>query len=331
MSFSEILMKLAEKKALEGDVSMAYSLMSEAEEKDEKDESLAEMIKRGKDTKKTSALELMIKKYASKGGKGSYKDKIKSMDGFMKMDGKAFCFTNNAQAKKALAVAEQAANFLNWQVMKGDGCFKLMEVGMDKKANVLEQMIHKYAGDLDEIGMSKQNEPDDQELFDFLKKNPGYFDDLLKPKKEYDEPDDQELFDFLKKNPGYFDDLLKPKKEYDEPDDQELFEKLRINPDLLKNPRFSSLKDLIKKYAKEDWEITSEEFYEPPANTDVDPLKFDDVFDAMGRGFEDGMRHPDDKKNPYNPVEHDDDLFNAYENGFESALDQHTRNMSRGM
>jgi hypothetical protein len=253
------------------------------------------------------------------------------MDGFMKMDGKAFCFTNNAQAKKALAVAEQAANFLNWQVMKGDGCFKLMEVGMDKKANVLEQMIHKYAGDLDEIGMSKQNEPDDQELFDFLKKNPGYFDDLLKPKKEYDEPDDQELFDFLKKNPGYFDDLLKPKKEYDEPDDQELFEKLRINPDLLKNPRFSSLKDLIKKYAKEDWEITSEEFYEPPANTDVDPLKFDDVFDAMGRGFEDGMRHPDDKKNPYNPVEHDDDLFNAYENGFESALDQHTRNMSRGM
>ena len=302
MSFSEILMKLAEKKALEGDVSMAYSLMSEAEEKDKKDESLAEMIKRGKDTKEASTLELMIKKYANKGGKGSYKDKIKSMDGFMKMDGKAFCFTNNAQAKKALAVAEQAANFLNWQVMKGDGCFKLMEVGMDKKANVLEQMIHKYAGDLDEIGMSKQNEPDDQELFDFLKKNPGYFDDLLKPKKEYDEPDDQELF-----------------------------EKLRINPDLLKNPRFSSLKDLIKKYAKEDWEITSEEFYEPPANTDVDPLKFDDVFDAMGRGFEDGMRHPDDKKNPYNPVEHDDDLFNAYENGFESALDQHTRNMSRGM
>ena len=302
MSFSEILMKLAEKKALEGDVSMAYSLMSEAEEKDKKDESLAEMIKRGKDTKKTSALELMIKKYANKGGKGSYKDKIKSMDGFMKMDGKAFCFTNNAQAKKALAVAEQAANFLNWQVMKGDGCFKLMEVGMDKKANVLEQMIHKYAGDLDEIGMSKQNEPDDQELFDFLKKNPGYFDDLLKPKKEYDEPDDQELF-----------------------------EKLRINPDLLKNPRFSSLKDLIKKYAKEDWEITSEEFYEPPANTDVDPLKFDDVFDAMGRGFEDGMRQPDDKKNPYNPEEHDDDLFRAYENGFESALDQHTRNMSRGM
>ena len=273
MSFSEILMKLAEKKALEGDVSMAYSLMSEAEEKDKKDESLAEMIKRGKDTKEASTLELMIKKYANKGGKGSYKDKIKSMDGFMKMDGKAFCFTNNAQAKKALAVAEQAANFLNWQVMKGDGCFKLMEVGMDKKANVLEQMIHKYAGDLDEIGMSKQNEPDDQELF----------------------------------------------------------EKLRINPDLLKNPRFSSLKDLIKKYAKEDWEITSEEFYEPPANTDVDPLKFDDVFDAMGRGFEDGMRHPDDKKNPYNPVEHDDDLFNAYENGFESALDQHTRNMSRGM
>jgi len=276
--------------------------MSEAEEKDKKDESLAEMIKRGKDTKEASALELMIKKYANKGGKGSYKDKIKSMDGFMKMDGKAFCFTNNAQAKKALAVAEQAANFLNWQVMKGDGCFKLMEVGMDKKAHVLEQMIHKYAGDLDEIGMSKQNEPDDQELFDFLKKNPGYFDDLLKPKKEYDEPEDQELF-----------------------------EKLRINPDLLKNPRFSSLKDLIKKYAKEDWEITSEEFYEPPANTDVDPLKFDDVFDAMGRGFEDGMRHPDDKKNPYNPEEHDDDLFRAYENGFESALDQHTRNMSRGM
>jgi len=211
MSFSEILMKLAEKKALEGDVSMAYSLMSEVEKKDD-NESLAEMLKNGKDKEEknskkaanelyqqaydelfgdlvdsgmsekeaerylekndhlvhdkyvdiisgkidmarmqekdafSSTLNSMINKYASEGKKGSYKDKIKSMDGFMKMDGKAFCFTNNAQAKKALAVAEQAANFLNWQVMKGDGCFKLMEAGMDKKSSVLKNLIRKYAG-----------------------------------------------------------------------------------------------------------------------------------------------------------------------------------------
>ena len=146
MSFSEILMKLAEKKALEGDVNMAYSLMSEVEKKDDH-ESIAEMLKNGKEKDAySSTLNSMINKYASEGGKGSYKNKIKSMDGFMKMDGKAFCFTNNAQAKKALAVVEQAANFLNWQVMKGDGCFKLMEVGMDKNSSALKNLIKKYAG-----------------------------------------------------------------------------------------------------------------------------------------------------------------------------------------
>ncbi len=150
MSFSDILNKLAEKKAIQGNSDFAYRLISVAEkmeEKKEEEETKAEMIKRGKD-KKASTLEQMIHKYAGKEGKGSFKNKIKEMDGFLRMDGKAFCFQNNAQAKKALGVAEQAANFLNWQVMKGDGCFKLMEVGRDKKASTLEQMIHKYAGDL---------------------------------------------------------------------------------------------------------------------------------------------------------------------------------------
>ena len=289
MSFSDILNKLAEKKAIQGNSDFAYRLISVAEkmeEKKEEEETKAEMIKRGKD-KKASTLEQMIHKYAGKEGKGSFKNKIKEMDGFLRMDGKAFCFQNNAKAKKDLGVSEQAANFLNWQVMKGDGCFKLMEVGRDKKASTLEKMIYKYAGDLDELGMSKQNEPDDQELFDFLKKNPGYFDDLMKPIKEYEEPDDQELF-----------------------------EKLKKNPDLFKE---SSLKDLIKKYAKEDWEISSEEAYEPFVNTDADPLQFDDIYDAMGKGFEDGKRDPDTNKNPYDPVKHDDSLVKAYNDGFETA------------
>ena len=105
-----------------------------------------------KEIKKTSStLKSLIHKYAGKEGKGSFKNKIKEMDGFLRMDGKAFCFENNAQAKKALAVAETAANFLNWQVMKGDGCFKLMEVGMDKKSNTLKEMIKKYAMEFDDF------------------------------------------------------------------------------------------------------------------------------------------------------------------------------------
>jgi hypothetical protein len=105
-----------------------------------------------KEIKKTSStLKSLIHKYAGKEGKGSFKNKIKEMDGFLRMDGKAFCFENNAQAKKALAVAETAANFLNWKVMKGDGCFKLMEVGMDKKSNTLKEMIKKYAMEFDDF------------------------------------------------------------------------------------------------------------------------------------------------------------------------------------
>ena len=260
MSFSDILNKLAEKKAIQGNSDFAYRLISVAEKMEEEkkeEETKAEMIKRGKD-KKASTLEQMIHKYAGKEGKGSFKDKIKEMDGFLRMDGKAFCFQNNAQAKKALGVAEQAANFLNWQVMKGDGCFKLMEMGRDKKAITLEKMIHKYAFDLYERGMSEQNEPDDEKIF----------------------------------------------------------EKLRKNPNLFKE---SSLKDLIKKYAKEDWEISSEEAYEPFVNTDVDPLQFDDIYDAMGKGFEDGKRDPETNKNPYDPVKHDDSLVKAYNDGFETA------------
>ena len=148
-------------------------------------------------------------------------------------------------------------------------------------------MKDKNARDLDEPGVGKQNEPDDQELFDFLKKNPGYFDDLMKPIKKYEEPDAQELFERLRKNPNLF--------------------------------KESSLKDLIKKYAKEDWEISSEEAYEPFVNTDVDPLQFDDIYDAMGKGFEDGKRDPETNKNPYDPVKHDDSLIKAYNDGFETA------------
>ena len=366
MSFSDILNKLAEKKAIQGNSDFAYRLISVAEkmkEEKEEEETKAEMIKRGKD-KKASTLEQMIHKYAGKKGKGSFKNKIKEMDGFLRMDGKAFCFQNNAQAKKALGVAEQAANFLNWQVMKGDGCFKLVEMGRDKKASTLEKMIHKYAGknykkasnDLfqeayDDVMHALMDEAAElggnlsiEQAMNKIDSSPGLLkriqskyrdkvaDLIYKSKGEMkdknardldepgvgkqNEPDDQELFDFLKKNPGYFDDLMKPIKKYEEPDDQELFERLRKNPNLFKE---SSLKDLIKKYAKEDWEISSEEAYEPFVNTDVDPLQFDDIYDAMGKGFEDGKRDPETNKNPYDPVKHDDSLIKAYNDGFETA------------
>jgi hypothetical protein len=49
MSFADILNKLAEKKALQGDSDFAYRLISASEKEEEKE---AEMIKRGKDRKK---------------------------------------------------------------------------------------------------------------------------------------------------------------------------------------------------------------------------------------------------------------------------------------
>ena len=98
--------------------------------------------KDSEEDKKESVTEDQLRKESSK---GSYKNKIKSMEGFMKMDGDSFCFQGRSQASKALAVAEQAANFINWNIEKGDGCFKLVSKGFDKKSAALTDMIKKYA------------------------------------------------------------------------------------------------------------------------------------------------------------------------------------------
>jgi hypothetical protein len=81
-----------------------------------------------------------------KSSKGSYKSAIKEMNGFIGMDGDDFCFEEKSQAREALKVAEQAANFVNWKVEKGDDCFKLCSHGLDKESSTLSMMKRKYAG-----------------------------------------------------------------------------------------------------------------------------------------------------------------------------------------
>jgi len=218
MSFSDILNKLAEKKALQGDSDFAYRLISASEKEEEKEEIKAEMIKRGKDHKKVaseefwnearedllrmlipkftehgwfgekeakkaaeqylennshlideravraidrammmhgdayaSSLSKMIKKYAGENKKGSYEDAIKDLPGFTGMFGTGFCFMNKEQAQKALAIGEQAANFLDWAVERHDDGYMAIYRGRDKKSSALDRMIKKYAeedGDL---------------------------------------------------------------------------------------------------------------------------------------------------------------------------------------
>lgn len=80
--------------------------------------------------------------------KRSFKDAIKEMKGFCGMRGKGFGFETMAQAKKALGVAENAANFLNWKVEKGEDCFVLREKGKDKKTVNAGLLLRKYAEEL---------------------------------------------------------------------------------------------------------------------------------------------------------------------------------------
>jgi hypothetical protein len=349
MSFSDILSKLAEKKALQGDSDFAFRLISASEKEEEKEEKEAEMIKRGKDRKKVASKEVwieayeellmrlipkfmerglgkdeaefaaekylekhshlvddragdlegmaidrammayddtyastlsnMIKKYAGESEKGSYEDAIKNLPGFTGMFGNGFCFMNKAQAQKALAIGEQAANFLDWAVEKHDDGFMAISRGRDKKSSTLDSMIKKYAGE-DKEDKKKTS----QEL------------EIERYNRERDK------WDRMKKR----------------------WDKFKSENPLHK--KSSTLVSMIKKYAKEDWEITGEEFYggETP---DLDFEGDDQFYEAMGEGYESGMRDPSYKKNPYNPVDHDDDVVRAWEEGFNSALEM---SMQRG-
>ena len=99
------------------------------------------------DKMKKTALDDMIEKYAGKSEKGSYKDAIKELPGFSGMFGNGFCFNTKEQASKALAIAEQAVNFLNWKVERHDDGFMVISRGKDKEASVLKSMLNKYAND----------------------------------------------------------------------------------------------------------------------------------------------------------------------------------------
>jgi hypothetical protein len=95
---------------------------------------------------KKTALDDMIEKYAGKSEEGSFKDAIKEVPGFSGMFGNGFCFNTKEQASKALAIAEQAVNFLNWKVERHDDGFMVISRGKDKEASVLKSMLNKYAG-----------------------------------------------------------------------------------------------------------------------------------------------------------------------------------------
>ena len=89
-----------------------------------------------------------------------------------------------------------------------------------------------------------------------------------------------------------------------------------------RDKKASALDLMIKKYAgqdsfHQDADLPGEIFGEEEP---FDPLTEDDYFEAMGNGFEAGMRDPEVKKNPYNPVDHDDQLVVAWNAGYDSAL-----------
>jgi len=131
------------------------------------------------DKMKKTALDDMIEKYAGKSEEGSYKDAIKEVPGFSGMFGNGFCFNTKEQASKALAIAEQAVNFLNWKVERHDDGFMVISRGKDKEASVLKSMLNKYANDPytgspgfeyeledygQEYGFKGQDEQDQEEL-----------------------------------------------------------------------------------------------------------------------------------------------------------------------
>ena len=217
-----------------------------------------------------STLSNMIKKYAGESEKGSYEDAIKNLPGFTGMFGNGFCFMNKAQAQKALAIGEQAANFLDWAVEKHDDGFMAISRGRDKKSSTLDSMIKKYAGE-DKEDKKKTS----QEL------------EIERYNRERDK------WDRMKKR----------------------WDKFKSENPLHK--KSSTLVSMIKKYAKEDWEITGEEFY----GGETPDLDFEDdnqFYDAMGRGFEDAKYTPESQSNPYSGNE---ELSAAYEAGVRHALE----------
>lgn len=254
--------------------------------------------------KKISELQKMINKYAEKEGKGSFKNKIKEMDGFLRMDGKAFCFQNNAQAKKALAVAETAANFLNWQVMKGDGCFKLMEVGMDdttkkknnlKQASTFDEFLERLRSERNQP-IEKQQSPEEKKAY-----VDGLYDQSIGKFRSYRYPEGPITDAYLK---GY-DAGMKRESKYGERD------------------AHSKRKRIFAQPIFDDFDVpeagTTIEELEP--DFDERNLELDTPNDAMGRGYDQGRKDPEGPtNNPYDP-KMEQDLHDAFNEGYKFALE----------
>ncbi len=259
MSFSDILNRLAEKKALQGDSDFAFRLISASEKEEEKDEKEAEMIKRGKDRKKVASKEVWIEAYEE------------LVDEFIPK------FMERGLGEDE---AEQAAekylekNYHLIDARAADKAGNAIDLAMDSYddiyASTLSNMIKKYAGE-DKEDKKKTS----QEL------------EIERYNRERDK------FDRMKKRWDKF------KSE---------------NPHHKKS---STLVSMIKKYAKEDWEVTGEEFY----GGETPDLDFEDdnqFYDAMGRGFEDAKYTPESQSNPYSGNE---ELSAAYEAGVRHALE----------
>jgi hypothetical protein len=352
MSFSDILSKLAEKKALQGDSDFAFRLISASEKEEEKEEKEAEMIKRGKDRKKVANKEVWIEAYEEL--------LMRLIPKFMERglgEDEAEFAAEQYLEKHSHLVDDRAGD------LEGMAIDRAMMMHGDTYASTLSNMIKKYAGkDRKKVAFSDESWLDSwlearENLYmvlipKFMERGLGkdeagiaaeqYLEEhpnLVNEKAAILEERDSDravmmggdayastLSNMIKKYAG--EDKEDKKKTSQELEierynrERDKWDRMKKRWDKFKseNPhhkKSSTLVSMIKKYAKEDWEITGEEFY----GGETPDLDFEDdnqFYDAMGRGFEDAKYDPESQSNPYSGNE---ELAAAYEAGVRHALE----------
>jgi predicted metal-dependent phosphoesterase TrpH len=303
MSFSDIVSKLAEQKALEGDSDFAFRLISASDKMtEEKEEKEAEMIKRGKDREKLASKELWIEAYQELVVELAEKFMQKGLEESEAENAAEKYLENNYRLVDERA-ADKEAHAIDFA----------RDSYNDLYASTLSNMIKKYAGGgkdkkkvankdswsyayeelligLIEEFMQKGLEVDAAEKAaeKYLEQNWNLIDERVADNAGMAIDDAMDMHD-----DAYASTLSNMIKKYagggkDEKGktSQELeVERHKKNEDKLKNrkdrwdkfksenyKKSSVLDSMIKKYAKEDWEVTGEEFYEPMANENSIPL-----------------------------------------------------------
>jgi predicted CopG family antitoxin len=257
MSFADILNKLAEKKALQGDSDFAYRLISASEKEEEKEEKEAEMIKRGKDRKKLASKELWI---------AAYEELVEELiPKFMERglgENEAEMAAEQYLEKNYRLVDDRAAD------KEGDAIDWAMDHMRDNAyASSLSDMIKKYAGkDRKKLAFS-----DESWLDSWLKAREDLF-MMLIPKfiergmEKYEA--EMAAEQYLEKHPHLVDEKAA------------ILDEGRLDQGIMMAGEIyaSSLSKMIKKYAGEDWDLKSEEVYERMMPEKSIPLDGPDEF-----------------------------------------------------